>query len=292
MQAFSNNKPCELAIFPLITCKYHFFFIYLPCKNNNNILRSMSNKSQSIAKWFIVVLTSYLFINVNAVAQTVEQPKFDRSDTPSFHVTKVEVTKDTTYVFCSYYAEVGSWANISADTYLRDVSSNKKYQLIKSIGFPYSPDKRDFVYDERCEIKLCFKPIGSVTKFDLLENPQEKAFNIYGIDLKSQYEKKYLDTDINRLSTMSSFYDSSGDSIKAIQYKKNEIEAVKYIYGIASEEYMSSLSLLCILYDKYNFQKREDRVSKYYRKRFKEDMAKKLVLCFTHENYCKFLFKF
>ena len=52
-------------------------------------------------------------------SQVIENPVFDWCDEPAFCITKVKITKDTTYVFCSYYAEAGTWASISKNTYLR-----------------------------------------------------------------------------------------------------------------------------------------------------------------------------
>ena len=75
-------------------------------------------------------------------AQIIENPSFERKDVPAFHITKVEITKDTTYVFCSYFGKAGSWASISADTYLRDSKSLKSYPLQRCEGLPYSPEKR------------------------------------------------------------------------------------------------------------------------------------------------------
>ena len=50
---------------------------------------------------------------------------------------------------------------------------------------------------------------------------------------------------------MASFYDSAGDTLKAIQYKEDELKATQYIYGLKSEAYWLSLLELSIMYDKY-----------------------------------------
>lgn len=59
-----------------------------------------------------------------SIAQIVENPVFDRTDVPAFRVDKVEITPDTTFVYCTYQAETGSWANISPNTYLRDMNTS------------------------------------------------------------------------------------------------------------------------------------------------------------------------
>lgn len=43
--------------------------------------------------------------SANFIAQIIENPAFENSDVPTFHIKKVEITKDTTYIFCLYYAE-------------------------------------------------------------------------------------------------------------------------------------------------------------------------------------------
>lgn len=204
-------------------------------------------------------LSTFLFVllsgSIKAYAQIIENPFFDRTDYPAFHVNKIVITKDTTCLFCSYNADTDSWANISKDTYLRDVNTNKIYPLLKCEGLPYGPDRRTFAYSEKCEIKLFFKSISNGSKYDLIENIKKRAFNVFGIDLNNQYKEKYVESYLNRLLNMSSFYDSAGDTIKSIQYKKELIEAQRYTYGILSDVTFFSLLGLCVLYDKFGYQK-------------------------------------
>ena len=60
-------------------------------------------------KYIIPVLT-FIMCCMKCVAQTYIEPVFDRADVPSLHINKIEVTKDTTFVYCTYTAEAGSWA--------------------------------------------------------------------------------------------------------------------------------------------------------------------------------------
>lgn len=87
---------------------------------------------------FIVLLSLCLF----SYAQVYENPTFERSDVPAFYIRKVKITKDTTYVFCSFYAVAGSCASISKDTYLRDSKSYKTFPLQRCEGLPYTPNER------------------------------------------------------------------------------------------------------------------------------------------------------
>ncbi|MBR4898304.1 MAG: CHAT domain-containing protein [Prevotella sp.] len=186
-------------------------------------------------------------------AQVVENPVFDRTDVSAFRVQKIEIRKDTTYVYCSYSAEAGSWANISKDAYLYVRKANKKYPLLRCEGLPFSPQKKSFMYEERCNVLLCFPPIRNISKFDIIENAGDKAFNIYGIDISNTYETSYQESEVARYSNMASFYDSVGDTIKALQFKAKEIEATKYVFGVKSESLIVSLLNASIMYDKYGF---------------------------------------
>lgn len=196
-----------------------------------------------------IVLWSYLFSN----ASVVENPRFDRSDVPSFRISKVEVTKDTTFVHCIYYAESNSWANISKNTFLRDTKTGKKYPIYKCYGIPFSPQQRTFIYDEVCEATFYFPAIKKSKRIDFIEKENEKAFNVYGIDLENSYEKEYRESELKRFSNMASFYDSVGDTVKAIQYKEKEKEASEFLYGIKSEESLLSLLGLSFIYANYGF---------------------------------------
>lgn len=199
------------------------------------------------------MIICFLFCLIVCFSQTIINPVFDRTDTPAFRVEKVEITLDTTYVYCSYSAEAGSWANISGETYLIGYPSGNKYKMISNSGLPLAPDKRGFVYDEKCEVLLCFPSIKGSDHFDLIENPDDRAFNIYGISLSNQSEKQYTISELRRFSNMSSFYDSAGDTLKAIQLKKNEVESTKFIHGKKSEAFLVSLLGLAILYNKYEY---------------------------------------
>lgn len=176
-----------------------------------------------------------LFILISYInAQVVENPVFDRTDVPAFRVKKIDAKKDTTYIYCSFSVSDASWANISKDMYLYAKKTNNKYPILRCEGLPFSPQKKTFINDTRCDVLLCFPPIRNISKIDLIEKESETAFNIYGIDIASQYETIYQESDITHFSNMASFYESASDTIKALQYKLKEIEAVKYIHGIKS----------------------------------------------------------
>ena len=148
------------------------------------------------------------------IAQIIENPTFDRSDEAIFHITRVKIAKDTTYVFCSYYAEAGAWASISKETYLRDSKSHKAFHLLSCDVLPCSPEERSFPKNERCEFVFCFPSIAGIEQFDFIESEVEKGFNIYGINLKRSYKTSYTNVELKLISEMVSAYDSSDTEMK------------------------------------------------------------------------------
>lgn len=207
-------------------------------------------------KRLLSIILFFLSLRVCVIAQVYELPVFDRSDTPALHVDKVEITKDATYVYCTYSAIAASWANISKETYLLDETTKRKYYLTKCDDLPFGPARKTFLNTERCDIKFSFPPINPQGKISFIEDSVKPAFNIYGIDIAKRFEKTYLDTDVNRFFNMSSFYDSSGDSIKAIQFIENAISAAEYVYGIKSETKQLLLANASILCGKYGYNDR------------------------------------
>ena len=168
---------------------------------------------------------------MTSFSQVIENPVFDYGDQQSLHIDKIEITPDTTFVYCTYSAEANSWANILGETYLLSHPSNKKHKLLSSSGLPIAPKKRDFLYDERIEVLFCFSSIVGSDYFDFIERSDDNSFNIYGVSLKNQYEKQYLESDLKRFANMSDFYQSSGDINKYVEFEKKELAAAQYIYG-------------------------------------------------------------
>lgn len=210
-----------------------------------------------------IFLICIMLLSIGYVkAQVVENPVFDRSDTYAFRVHKVEITKDTTYIYCSYSAEAENRAYISKETCLYVRNINKKYPLLRCDGLPFYPQYKTFMSAERCNVLLCFPSIRNISKFDVIVNESDKAFNIYGIDISNTYKISYQESEVARFSNMASFYDSAGDTIKALQFKSKEIEATKYVFGVKSEPLIVSMLKASILYDKYGYSEQAIDIAK------------------------------
>lgn len=198
-------------------------------------------------RWLLILYTFTCCLLGSA--QVIENPVFDRTDTISFRVKMVELTKDTTYLYCSLSVEPGSWANISKDTYLYDVKSGNKYPLLKSIGLPYSPRQKIFYNYDKCIITLCFPPIGSTSKFDLIESQEDKAFNVYGINIDTiPFGLEFKEHEVSRTIRQRDFYSNIENYEKAIFLTEQIIDGCKFLYGINSEAVFLSLANLSYYY--------------------------------------------
>ena len=183
-------------------------------------------------KYFVSILTllCYTCIFDKVFGQVVINPVFDKTDIPSFRVEKVELTSDTTYVYCSFQAEEGSWASISKDTYLEDVATGTRFPLIKSTGLPFSPDTRTFEESDTIQVLVCFPKIQA-TKFNFIEDENSHSFNIYGINLEKTFNSSYTDMDIDLFFEKAQSKKEGQDWESAIFFTLNQLEASKYVYG-------------------------------------------------------------
>lgn len=211
----------------------------------------------------LYLLIIFICISLTTVAQTIKNPVFDRTDVYRFRVDKVELTDDTTFVYCNYSAEDNSWANISKNTYLEDVFDGKKYPIIKVSGIPFGPEVRNFTYAEEIQVVSCFPPIKS-KRINFIEDPNESAFNIYGINLEERYDSITTNEEYNRFYELSHKYDSLGDIKNAIYYKLKQQKSSEYLYGPKSLFCGSIAYDLCLLYSNSSTKKEDNEKALYW----------------------------
>lgn len=195
---------------------------------------------------FVVFIFLFFIGYINA--QVIENPVFDRSDVPEFHIDKIRIAEDTTYVYCSYSAKAGSWASISKETYLEDAQTGKKYTILTSNGFPYRPQIRTFSNTGKYKVELTFPIIHkNATLLNLIESPDGKGFNIYGINLGESNDSLYNNYSIEQaiaLTSKADFYHSANNYIKAIEYEEKAMNIKKAILGKSNDLYEYSISML------------------------------------------------
>ena len=184
-------------------------------------------------------------------AQVIENPVFDSSCREVFRINRIQLTKDSTYLYCTINVPENTWANISPLTYIEDDISKMKYQIIRSEGIPFSPSVRNFDNPTKCEVTLIFPSIAETTRINLIETTEGKGFNVYGINLTDSFNIIYSITEYLRLSNMVNFWVSSGNIEEAIKAKKKEIEAIRYLLGDKSNSYISGMFQLSDMY--YNY---------------------------------------
>ena len=193
---------------------------------------------------FIVLWCLCLF----SPAQVIENPVFERTNSHLFHIDKIELSNESTILYCTLVVPNNSWASISPQTYIEDVKSKKKYTIMKSEGIPFSPEERNFDIGMKCEVKLVFPVLTSTSGFNLIENPEGDGFNVYGVSLSKSFPRVYSSMDYDRLLKMTQFWTSAGNPNKAAEYYKEKVEASKYLFGESSILYISDMIQLSDLY--------------------------------------------
>lgn len=246
---------------------------------------------------YLLIIISVLVAHTICMAQTIENPVFDRTDQPLFHIDKVELTKDSTIVYCTLSLEEGMWANISPDTYLENTLTTKKYRIVSCDGLPFAPQERLFNSTGKCNIRMSFPFCGNAEKMNLIETPNEKSLNVYGISMKECYEKDILRYSIEQASSLSSkanYFFTIKDYEKAAQYEEQAVNIKKRWYGKLSAEYENSLFMLgsyyiCSLaFDKALkcFEEDEKLRSQLYGNHTElySDVLKCLAICYENQN--------
>lgn len=186
-------------------------------------------------------------------AQVYRGPIFDSTDNYNFHIDSVIVTKDTTYVFCCYYAEDNSWANISDSTYLEDVESKEKYYILKSVDLPYAPQKYVFTESGNYLVSFLFPSIKEVRKFNFIENDTSKAFNIYNVDLNNCTNSRFDDIDLDQLTQLKDSFIYANDTLKSILTMEIISSARGYYFGYKSSDFLESLLEKSGLYHTFGY---------------------------------------
>lgn len=220
-------------------------------------------------KYFCLIIC-FLY-TILCASQTIVNPVFERTDHYELHVDKIEVNNDSTFVYCTLSMDDNSWANISPNTFIEDIATGKKYTIIRSEGIPFSPAVRNFNNAMGCKLIFVFPSINGAKKINLIENPDKESFNIYGISLTDSFEKSYRKADLELITTKTSFYETADDTINAIQYKKEETQAIQYFYG--TDSYFVSLQELCAMFNKYGYYDETLRYMKDYNNSFKESCS-------------------
>ena len=204
-------------------------------------------KTSAMRRLFVVFILLLFIGNINA--QCVVNPVFDRACREVFRVNKIQLAKDSTYLYCTIDVPENTWVNISPLTFIEDDISKMRYQIIRSMGVPFGPSVRNFEKATKCEVTLVFPSIAETTRINLIETTEGKGFNVYGISLTDTFSISYTLTEYVRLSNMVKFWTSSGNKEKSIETKKKEIEAIRYLLGNKSNSYISGMFQLSELYN-------------------------------------------
>ena len=128
-------------------------------------------------------------INKNYVVQPIFEEQFKKNPV----ILRVVLSKEFTRIDFGYAApwiyNKGGWIHIAPETFIQVKSNNERFKLSKAINIPIAPDRIDFESTEDWRVfSLYFEPIPiNDCIIDIIEdeNPDEKKFNYYNIELKN-----------------------------------------------------------------------------------------------------------
>lgn len=193
--------------------------------------------------WLVLFLPLLLFGGgmqaYDDKAQVYRGPIFDSTDTYNLHVDSVIVTKDTTYVHCTYCGLRASWASISDSTYLEDIVTHDRFYILKSLGLPYSPNKREYNDGEIFNVVLLFPSINETKKFNLIENKKQKWFNIYNIDLDCCTDTVLGVKDLAQLLPQKDSLILAKDTMNLVRTMDQIYKVSSSLYGVKSDNYVN-----------------------------------------------------
>lgn len=201
-------------------------------------------------RWTYIII-GFLFSCICS-AQVIENPVFDRTDVFQFHIDKIEQTKDSTYLYCTYHTYYGSSINISPEIYLEDVPTGKKFFLLRLNNLPFPLDFKHFSQPEKLRILMVFQSISNSNVLNLVGISKERKDNIYGICLTEGVDTIYNNLSIEKAGTLSSwakYYASTKDFKLAIEKETQAMNINKKWFGRMSRYYEYSVSMLGF----YNF---------------------------------------
>lgn len=185
----------------------------------------------------LITILIFYMCSLLCAAQVTINPVYDRTSLEVLHphVDKVELTKDSTKVYCSLSYQESFSYNIPKTMFIEDTKNNMKYQITKCIGLPFEPEERVFNYGGTFQFVFCFPHIENLHKFNLIQDPsKDNFFNIYGIDISTKYPKVFEEREYIRFKNMSDFYKSSGDIDKFVEFEEQELLSAQYIFGMRS----------------------------------------------------------
>lgn len=188
-------------------------------------------------KTFIILVIMLVSCKAIGYAQNITDPVFERLGYEVIHphIDRVEITKDSTKVYCSINYPEGWSYSIPKTMSIEDINERKKYQISKCIGLPFEPEKKEFKYGGKSQFIFCFPRIDGLKKFNLIEDSSKDAFfNIYGVNLLDCYPVSFEESEYMRFKNMSDFYRLSGDLTKYVDFREKELSASQYIFGTRS----------------------------------------------------------
>jgi hypothetical protein len=137
------------------------------------------------------------------VSYLINEPSY-KADAGRPVLLRIEMSPDFTKVDFGYQTNDdyfrGGWVRIDQATFIRNQSSNKKYQLIRAENIPIAPDQHHFsTIKDWLYFSLYFQPLPlEDIVVDLIEDESDDKnnFNYYQIQLKREQAIEVLPSSI------------------------------------------------------------------------------------------------
>lgn len=169
-------------------------------------------------------------------AQVIINPVFDKTNNPRLRIEKVEITSDTTFIYCTFFKSeyCDSCILFSDLIQLEDIDTKYLYSIINSCDL--SSNLGSYYRKKMYYIRYSFPHIPLSHKYNLSYYYLGRSLYIYGINLQETYKKIYSISDIDYASEQADILISENKISLAIKERERELESSKYVYGYRSKE--------------------------------------------------------
>ena len=124
-----------------------------------------------------------------AIASTFGQiyikPKYERRANSRVGITKIQITKKHTIVYCKYTSTFSGHACVSPKMFIEDLKTKKRYKLIKTEKIPLCP--KQYMFSEaghKFDFVLYFERVPHSVRYINMIEDMANGFNFYKIFLE------------------------------------------------------------------------------------------------------------
>lgn len=131
-----------------------------------------------LAAIFFIILFS------DAFGTVIEKPNYAKRDNELIDIIKIELNDSNTVVYM-LYGDTNNIVSVKPSFFIKDISSDKEYKLIRAEGITIEPLKKHLDFKGQIfSFKLVFPSISKeTTTIDIIECANKKSTNFYGVQI-------------------------------------------------------------------------------------------------------------